>query len=568
MSQSPSATSDHLDVAIVGAGVSGLYTAWRLVCDVESAGSRGPVPRVKVFEMSDRVGGRLLTWLPGGPRGGLRAELGGMRFFEQQQLVWNLLPQLQFNDRDIIDFYVSGPGLRLLLRGHGMPMDDPDPTQRYLVPDRDKGLQAALLEQALDDVLHTPENWEVIQKHLGGKLPTDRQQWDLIKPLLTWRGQPLWNVGFWNMLADIMNNESYSYVCDAFGYYSLAANWNAAEAMQSVVLDFTQNPAYKTLTEGYAALPARLADRVTRAGCPIEFKTRLVSFDRPSGSGPWTLQFEGPGGRYAVQADRLVLAMPRRSLELLTPSGLFDIEGHPELRRLVGSVRPFTAFKLFLFYADRWWERLGITRGRSVCDLPIRQTYYFAPSPPPGGGPVPDIGLVMASYSDAAAVDFWQGLVPPKDEWDSGHKELRESLGHLVRGSGLVATSQVVPDPPPHLHLASKEMLGHAKAQLALLHQVPEADIPDAEVGAFADWGLDPFGGGWNFWEPNIDVRKVMREIKVPLGSRQGVYIVGEAYSGAQGWVEGALTSAEVTLQERFKLPWPAWLPPDYYLGW
>jgi monoamine oxidase len=564
MSQPSSATSTPLDVAIVGGGVSGLYTAWRLACD--RGGQDRPVPSMRIFESGDRVGGRLLTWLPGGTGGGLRAELGGMRFFKEQELVWNLLPQLQFNDRDILDFPVSGPGLRLLLRGHGMPMTDPDPTQRYLVPDADRGMSAAaLLEKALNEVLSTPHNREVLETYTEGRPPADREEWDLVKPHLTWRDRPLWHTGFWNMLSDVLDSESYRYIVDAFGYYSLAANWNAAEAMQSVVLDFTQNPAYKTLSEGFAALPARLAERVTQAGCPIELKTRLVSFDHQGSNGIWTLLLDGPDGRYTVQAKKLVLAMPRRSLELLAPTAAFDIQSHPPLQRLIQSVRPFTAFKMFMFYSERWWEQLGITKGRSVCDLPIRQTYYFAPDVHTGQ---PGIGLVMASYSDAAAVDFWQGMVPPKDEWESGRKELRESLGHLARRSGLLASSEVIPEPPPHLHLASKDMMWHARNQLALLHGIPLADIPEAEAGAFADWGMDPFGGGWNFWEPKFDVKHAMQDVRIPLGTKQHVYIVGEAYSGAQGWVEGALTSAEVTLEQHFQLPRPQWIPPDYYLGW
>jgi hypothetical protein len=38
------------------------------------------------------------------------------------------------------------------------------------------------------------------------------------------------------------------------------------------------------------------------------------------------------------------------------------------------------------------------------------------------------------------------------------------------------------------------------------------------------------------------------------------VHICGEAYSAYQGWVEGALTSAEVMLQQAFGLDAPDWL--------
>src|SRR5215469_11635138 len=95
-------------IVIVGAGPSGLYAAWRLL---ESAPS-GNRPQVTIYEMSERVGGRLLTWLPLGPEPGLRAELGGMRFLEEQELLWGLLGQMGFA-KDIVPFYVNGPNLRL-----------------------------------------------------------------------------------------------------------------------------------------------------------------------------------------------------------------------------------------------------------------------------------------------------------------------------------------------------------------------------------------------------------------------------------------------------------------------
>jgi hypothetical protein len=183
-----------------------------------------------------------------------------MRFFSQQQLVWNLLPQLGFGSSDIVKFWVTGDNLRLLLRGRSTPLTVQNPAQRYDVPLSDQGKQAGeILEHAVQQVLRTPENWEVIEKYLDGQPPTDRHQWDEIKPYLGWRGRPLWNTGFWNLLADVLSSETYQFICDAFGYYSLAANWNAAEAMQSVFLDFTQNPDYQTLTQGYGALPDRPA---------------------------------------------------------------------------------------------------------------------------------------------------------------------------------------------------------------------------------------------------------------------------------------------------------------------
>ena len=43
----------------------------------------------------------------------------------------------------------------------------------------------------------------------------------------------------------------------------------------------------------------------------------------------------------------------------------------------------------------------------------------------------------------------------------------------------------------------------------------------------------------------------------------QEIYIVGEAYSYEQGWVEGALNTAESMLEQFFGLSKPAWLLQD-----
>jgi flavin-dependent dehydrogenase len=76
-----------LDVAIVGAGVSGVYTGWRLLTD--SPPGRA-VPTVQVFEQSHRIGGRLLSVEPPGIPG-VFCELCGMRYMSSQALVRSLI---------------------------------------------------------------------------------------------------------------------------------------------------------------------------------------------------------------------------------------------------------------------------------------------------------------------------------------------------------------------------------------------------------------------------------------------------------------------------------------------
>src|SRR5262245_7161140 len=99
--QSAKASSGEiLDVAIVGGGISGIYCGWRLLLSdpgqLRILGrpiSNGRRLRVKVFEGSRRVGGRLLSARP--PGMSTLCELGGMRFVSAQRRVVGLVNELK-----------------------------------------------------------------------------------------------------------------------------------------------------------------------------------------------------------------------------------------------------------------------------------------------------------------------------------------------------------------------------------------------------------------------------------------------------------------------------------------
>ncbi|MEJ2858637.1 MULTISPECIES: flavin monoamine oxidase family protein [unclassified Saccharothrix] len=548
---------EHYDYVIVGGGVTGLYTAWRIL---ES--TKPNFPRVRLYEATDRLGGRLLTWKPLGDHAGLRAELGGMRFFSGQKLVSALIGELGLGPQDI-PFFTEGPGLIWSLRGLRMAAGDVHTANtRYMLKDNEQGKSPFDL---LNDLVN-----QVLAANGVPTPPTTWEGWDELKKNLFYKGQNLWKVGFWNLIYDILSPEAYRYIVDAFGYYTPTLNWNAAEAFQSISLDFTTNPAYRTLTEGYDQIPRTLEKRVREmAPDVISTGSSVASFDN-TGHGV-ELTFED--SRPPVTTDRLVLTMSRTALESLHPTKTFDLHNNTRLRGLVRSVRPYPAFKLFLYFDHRWWEDHGfggqrIEHGRSVSDLPIRQTYYLRPDACEGAGPCPPHGLIMASYDDSIAVDFWRGLEFPDDE----KKVYDDTLSDMVRQMVAQLAVAEMPtdehvDPPPVLHRAPKLMIYHARAQLALLHGIPLVQVPETEWGAYADWSLDPYGGGWHFWEPQVDAPATMPEIRKPIQDAP-VYIAGETYSGVQGWVEGSLTTAEHVLFDHLGIERPEWITKNVtYFG-
>jgi monoamine oxidase len=121
-----------------------------------------------------------------------------------------------------------------------------------------------------------------------------------------------------------------------------------------------------------------------------------------------------------------------------------------------------------------------------------------------------------------------------------------------------------VTDPIPKTEFpATDEMVDSANRQVAQVHALPE--LPQPYSAVYHTWNEDPYGGGWHEWKANYRLDEVMCRMRKPV-AKEDIFIVGEAYSYGQGWVEGALDVAESMLEEFFDLECPEWLPNSYAL--
>lgn len=537
----PFETADlRIDIAVVGAGVSGAYAAWRLK-------QRYPEKHIVLFEYSNRVGGRLYTkTLPGMPH--VHAELGGMRFIPQtQKMVAGLVDYLELPTRD---FLMGAPPpvgnsnnllylRRRLLRVRDLtdPAKVPyllDPTEQGMNPDE---LQAYVMYSLFPNAdSFTQDDWN---------------------RATVFDGQPLYTIGFWNLLYRMLSSEAYQFMDDAGGYYTNVANTNAVTSLPTD--DFAASIQYLTLTQGYQRLPITLVDRFVHdeAG---DFRPnyRLDAFGRLPGQ-PYALRFvptvtdeadvthDAEGEKdLAVHADSVILAMPRRSLELIRWDGFDD----PWLRANLPSVISQAAFKIFLAYPYPWWRQLGLVAGRTITDMPIRQTFYFQTEGEIGGIQPDNLNsLMMVSYSDLGAVPFWKAL-------EAGEPFAGHPNPFVPQDQALV---------PSHRFTITRQMVEAAQQQVKEVHNLRY--VPEPYSAAYHDWSADPYGAGWHGWKAGYKFWEIMPRMRHPIPD-ENVFICGEAYSLNQGWVEGALQTAELMLEEHFGLDRPrAWLPDDYDLG-
>ncbi|MEG3150308.1 FAD-dependent oxidoreductase [Sphingomonas sp. ZT3P38] len=534
-----------LDIAVVGGGVSGAYSAWRLQQD------RGKTQRIGLFEYSDRIGGRLYSVsIPGMPN--VKAELGGMRYIPTQHIVVaDLIKHLKLKTADFPMgapspvgsncnlFYLRGKHLRL------HELSDPEKVP-YNMAWSERGLGPTNLQvQVMNNLYPGFANLSLCQQMQ-------------VKVF----GKPMYEYGFWDLLFRVLSNEGYAFMRDAGGYEANVAN--ACAVTQLPATEYSDTTQFLTLADGYDMLPITLAqqfndkfDGKIAKGKRLHMNHRLASFEVGSGEYPYALHFmptvsdknrrtfdaEDASTR-TVRAKQLILALPRRSLELID-SPFFD---DPWLKKNIPSVLIQTAFKLLMAYETPWWRSLGLVAGRSVTDLPVRQIYYFGTEgEQPDGEPFLN-SLLMASYNDISTVPFWKGL-----EIGEEYKGYRPACIE----EGAVNWIPLTP------YCATAEMVDVANRQIATVHALPQVPAPYSAV--YHTWNEDPYGGGWHEWKAGYRLDQIMCQMRKPVQGQE-VYIVGEAYSLGQGWVEGALDIAESTLQDFFGMKPPRWLDPSYAL--
>ena len=567
----------ELDVAIVGAGISGLYSGWRLRAGKFSSGRhRSKPPETHVFELSNRVGGRLLTVpLLGMPH--VRCELGGMRYILAKPTECNPLPGHQM---------VHNLGKKLGLTSVAFPMGDGNGMyylrrQRCWTNDIRNGFKlpynlAAREQGKTDDDLFNEIVRYVLDKAKVKEYPRNRKEWNEVKKCLTFEGRPTYALGFWNLLSRYFSSEGYLYLQDINGYDSNTMNWNAGEAIQAQIGDFGSDINYYTFQEGYDSLAHGIAESFCNAGGKIWIKNGLVTFSHEKRkSGEWLkLVFFNEDRRcyWHVYARKLVLAMPRRSLELLDQTNFF-FDDRPrdqsdKIRPYIQSVIIQPSFKLLLGYSRPWW-RPHFDSGRTITDLPTRQVYYFGTEEEqPDGEKGNTNSLLMASYTDEWASDFWRPLEEAGDTerwlWTPPEHEARRYIGVGRTFSGKARSVDGF-----QAKQAPELMVEYSQKQLREIHG-NQIKIPDPYVSTFYDWGDDPYGGGYHAWAGGFDIKRpwdAAKHMRRPF-PQYHVHVCGEAYSDQQGWVEGALCTAELMLKEHFKMKYPDWLPRDYYFGW
>ncbi len=200
---------------------------------------------------------------------------------------------------------------------------------------------------------------------------------------------------------------------DAGGYDSTLVNWNASDAIPWYLSDFGISPKYKGFTNGFQQVPIALAELFEKDGGEVRLEHQLRGFDYTDGQ--FTLNFSN---EQTIIAGKLILAMPRRASrsDLARES---SVKTDPAIdQQCYTQTTVQTLYHLCESVVENSWlyQSCGRVRsvqsGRSVTDLPVRQTYYWPNSD--GSPSVNGRAMLLASYDDGNNIGFWDGLRPQR----------------------------------------------------------------------------------------------------------------------------------------------------------
>ncbi len=530
------APEQSCDVLIAGAGVSGLFAAWRLL-------EHNPRLKVVVVDKLGRVGGRLQTthveirgkdgeFVP------VKDEQGGMRFVPKgagMANLWALLDELAIAT---VPFAMGTTINRMYARGVSFTRAQTPgiwsllyrllPAEQGLNPtDILAGVMQAILDQNPGG--HTATEW-----------PDTPESWITFRNTFVYDGVPINQWGLWSLLRTHgISEEAITMIEQAIGFMGPFQRLiNAGESLQ-ILFDFPAAASFFTARDGYQSLPLALAARVTDRGGKIHLGEPVleVALD-----GDETL-VRTPHCTY--RAGRVVLALPSKAMTALAARS--PALQHAKHSAAVRSVAPMELTKVGLFFDRRWWNQdpqfvvpppgggasvpIGILNGPSFSDLPAGSVYCFSQ--------YPDDPQKDAQYTGPAALTVYT-------DFDRG------SFWEEMQNLGEKYQTPEFPENPPHTLPASTALVHEIMKQVAAIFGLPPgAPVPMPVLSTYRVWGQGEFGHGYHQYRLNIDDRQVYEHI---WRAAPGIFVCNEAWSPEQGWVEGSLIATDHVLVEGFGL--------------
>ncbi|CAH9065070.1 hypothetical protein PSECIP111854_03600 [Pseudoalteromonas sp. CIP111854] len=573
---------ERVEVAIVGAGMSGLYSAWRL-------NNEKNISDLAILERSNRTGGRLDSDLINfhnqkkGPDQPdiitVKEEQGGMRFlFDSMDDLMALFLELDLQD-EIVPFPMnSGGNNRLYFRGESFSVNDAAKddfaiwSELYNLDQPEQGMNPTeIVNVVFNRILQANPQFNDRPKVKGP------QFWQNFRLECKWNDKGLNEWSLWDLFSDM----GYSQECITMLYRALGFNgtflskMNAGVAYQ-LLEDFPADAKFRTFKDGFSTLPNALVEKIGEER--IHLQTEIEAIDYDAKCKEYSLKYtrtdvNGSVTSGTIRAEKVILGLPRQALErLFIGSNAFNSLPKDESQKIWNTLQTATnqpLLKINLYYDTPWWAtgitgRPSVEFGPNFADLPTGSVYpFYAVNEPLVAALMYeerktsadkktqakldvinaqkyDRPAALTIYCDYLNINFWSALQNKGELYHNPHQD------------------QYVCDVPSDMYPASVGVVEQATAffkDIFDTRYVPQPVLTSARIWeGSVDFDLpmsQQFGYGVHQWAVGADDKQVMQELTEPLPN---LFTCGEAFSDYQGWVEGALRSTDLVLEKGFGL--------------
>ncbi len=583
-----------LDIAIVGGGISGLYCALELARRIKE---RKPVTiggvradgtglQIHVYEANDYFGGRIETWTidlnpysahvssvadpydpaidPARKAHFYRAEFGPMRIEPRvQPLLRGLLDTLGISepesaatrDEDLVKFppYTSEEPPDASYHLTGEEAEQKSPLDLLMLAVRrifELIHEDALLNGRQVDWGHAAANdcWRQItsaasrhRRYWKGELhdfilSLGDASYNAIRNDARINGVHLRNIGFWNLLSEVLTHLAVLRIRDWGSYYHLIGeNPNAAEHLIVWLRNIKSSESLRGIRGGMGLITHKLVALLESdfAGIvTLHRRHTLTSLARHDGESASLVRLHFTD-QPPVTAREVILALPKRPLERL---------GLPRpVAAQLNKVIDIPLLKVFFVIDQPWWEDHR-PPNRFAGDLPTREVHYAKSADRTRG--------VIMLYMDRPALRFWTDYLTDDQQGrphDYGDADMQgEAMALVTRQDSAqrwVLERNEGDRTAPH---GINVRLWRRFVQYARDYEHNEFTMERLLAVGIRDWGKEPYGAAIHVWQPRArpsDVASAFRAFPLDGSSVTNVHIVGDAYSDYQGFIEGALRS-------------------------
>jgi len=385
---------------------------------------------------------------------------------------------------------------------------------------------------------------------------------DVIRKQASFRGQPLWNLGFWNVLSDVLSHFAVVKIRDWGSYYHFVhENLNAAEWIIFWLRAIRGTGSLRGIRGGMSRIIWKLLEKLHDERGPLLCiqKGRKVVDLRSSGN-EIDITVENESG--AVRAKRVILALPKRPLEKLSWNGKGP---QKQLKAALDAVAGLSLLKCFFVIEQPWWED-NRPLNRYAADLPTRELLYVKSHDRTKG-------LIMV-YTDRPAITFWSDYLrtiecAPDDQACQEPSENPQLENQETARTWFLKLRRISwqGSAPPSSHglysgnggVAIEREPGNPRlwqrfVQFARDYEHHDFTQDRLLACGMRDWGKNPFGAAAHGWLPGVMSWKHMEFLEAfsldqNSSSPKNIHVCGEAFSDYQGFIEGSLRSARRVLR-------------------